>query len=160
MNIIEKDKRIAFEKALLKEYFPNFKVYTLRGILFVSGWITANVNRYKLRLMLPKEFPYGPPKMFIVSPRVLYTADGKSLMSLGVSHSFHTVSDVPGDYIQISYTDYCDASCTCGAVIIKGIFWIKGYEEHLRTGESIDDILRGFLLKNRKLLKKNIKKKM
>ena len=136
MDITEREKRIIFEKALLKDYCPNFKVYWRRDILFISGWITTKVNRYKLRLVLPSDFPYGMPIMFLVSPKVLYTYDGKSLNSLGVSYRFHTVRDVPSDYIQISYPMIWEPCCTCVKVIIGGIVWINLYEEHLRTGKD------------------------
>ena len=145
MNTSERDKRIDFEEVLAKEYVPCFKKYTRRGIHFFSGWITATKlkRRYKLRLVLPPEYPFGgAPRMFIVSPRVLHMYGGQgTINSLGISHAFHTVSDGPGDQIEISYTGSWDASCTCLMAIIKSIAWISGYEEHVRTERDIKDVL-------------------
>ena len=95
-----------------------------------------------MRLLLHKQHPYEAPRLLLVSPKVLYAADGRSINSLGVSHDFHTESDGPPGCIQISYAGRWDASCTCVGALIKGIIWINGYESHLRTGKSIEKVLR------------------
>jgi len=142
MNTAEKDERLLLEKALVKKYSPGFKMYERRGIHFFSGWITTEINKYKLRLVLDQMHPYAAPRMFIVSPRVLHMYGGQgTINSLGISHAFHTVSDGSGDRVQISYTGSWDASCTCLMAIIKSIAWINGYEEHVRTGRDIKDVL-------------------
>jgi len=64
------------------------------------------------------------PKVLIGLPKVLHTYEGKSIISLGVLYRFLTVRDVPGDYLQISYTAIWDESCTCLEAIMKSIAWI------------------------------------
>ena len=120
MNGVGKNERIKIEEALIERYCDRFKLFARNGLFFVSGWVTTELNRYKLRLVLPPGYPYGrAPKMFIVSPKVLYTADGGSIRSLGCSHKFHTKNNLSG-YVQISYTGHWDASCTCVGAIMKG----------------------------------------
>jgi len=136
MNTTKECERLFSERKLFEKYCTDFKMYSRYGIRFFSGWITTKLNKYKLRLLLDKKHPYAAPKLFLVSPKVLYTYDGKSLNSLGVSYRFHTVRDVPSDYIQISYPMIWEPCCTCVKVIIGGIVWINLYEEHLRTGKD------------------------
>lgn len=142
MNTEEKHERLLLEEALVKKCFPGFKMYARRGFYFFIGWITSEINKYKMRLVLDQMHPYVAPRMFIVSPRILHMYGGQgTINSLGISHAFHTVSDNPGDRVQISYTGSWDASCTCLMAIIKSIAWINGYEEHVRTGRDIKDVL-------------------
>lgn len=135
MNTLEIIERIKLEEKLVKENLPNFKMYAKNGLFFFSGWVEAKLGRYKLRLVLP----YEAPRLFLVSPRVLYTYEGRSIDSFSVSRRFHTEGNGPGGCIQISYTSEWDASCTCAAALIKGIVWINEYEEgHLSTGKTIE----------------------
>ena len=141
MNTIEERERLACEKKLVETRCPGFKMYSRRGIHFFSGWVTSKLTRYKLRLVLAQEHPYVAPKLFLVSPKVLYTFDGRSINSLNISHCFHTESNGPGGCIQISYPMIWKPCCTCVKAIIGGIVWINGYEWYLRTGKSIDKVL-------------------
>jgi ubiquitin-protein ligase len=141
---MEKNERITIEEKRVKRTLPNFRMFERDGFVFFSGLVTTELNKYKLRLVLDRGYPFKAPKMFIVSPRVLYTADGRSISSLGCSHSFHTVSNGPGGCIQISYPMIWEPCCTCVKVIIGGIVWINAYEEHRRTGKSIEEILCRF----------------
>ncbi|KPL24852.1 MAG: hypothetical protein AMJ75_02535 [Phycisphaerae bacterium SM1_79] len=111
MNIAERDKRLAFEEALVKKYFPDFKMYERRGIHFFSGWITTEVSKYKLRLVLDLQHPLTAQRMFIVSPRVLYKyGDETALIPWAFrTHSLQKVTS-PGGRIQISYTGSWNAS--------------------------------------------------
>ena len=144
MNTMKKNKRITFEEKLVKRCLPNFRMYARNGFFFFSGWVETELGRYKLRLVLAQEHPYAAPKLFLALPKVLYTADGKSINSLGCSHRFHTESNGPGSCIQISYPMTWKPCCTCVKAIIGGIAWINAYERHLRTGKTIEDVVRDY----------------
>ena len=136
MNLRKRFERVAYENSLVKKYVPTFKLYQRDGLFFFSGWIETKLGRYKLRLVLDPEHPFAAPRLFLASPKVLYTADGRSVNSLGCSYRFHTESNGPGGSIRIAYTDEWDASNTCVAALIKGIVWIEGYEKHRLTGRD------------------------
>jgi len=136
MDTTKECEHLILERKLVEMYCPDFKMYSRYGIHFFSGWITTQINKYKLRLLLDKQHTYDAPRLFLVSPKVLYTVDGRSINSFGMSEAFHTEHNGPGGFIQISYAADWDASLICPSIIMRGVVWINAYEEHRRTGKD------------------------
>ena len=138
-------ERLAFEEKLVDKYFSDFNLYhDQNGNPYFSGWTGTNGRRndYKLKLVLSPFFPDSEPDLFVVSPRPLRMYDGHQLIkSLGTSHYYHLYSNEANDYVKICHTDEWDASCTCVMILLRGVLWVDGYENHLSTGQTIHEYL-------------------
>jgi hypothetical protein len=61
------------------------------------------------------------------------------LHEYGMSHSFHIYKHAP--QVRICYTQFWNASTACVKVIAKLALWLLAYEEYLRSGRTIADLL-------------------
>lgn len=140
----KQSERFAFGEALVKKYFPGFSLsYDHNGNPYFAGWTgtRGRRNNYKLRLELSEFFPDSEPDLFVESPRTLPMFDGSQINSLGTSHYYHVHANKNG-YVKICHTDDWDSSCTCVMALLRGVLWVDGYENHLRTGETIHQYLK------------------
>lgn len=141
---MEQCQRLAVEQKLLAKYMPDFRFYDPRGDTYVEGWAqTRGGKSFKLKVMLPPEYPYAKPSLYVMSPVTLPRHGGQGTVNdVGCTHSFHTLENGPDGCVQICHTRGWDASITLVKVLLKGIVWMEAYSAHLRTGCEIADYLR------------------
>ena len=130
--------RLALEKKLLEKEMPQFQWYDMTGNTYLEGYVKTygNGDQYKLRVVLTSRFPDEMPNLFVVSPQRLPKYGGYGTVNAeGASHKFHTLKNGPGGCVQVCHFKpaFWDSSKTLVAVLIKGIFWLEGYEAHLKT---------------------------
>lgn len=137
--------RIRLEKQIMSKHLPQFRLYRSGADRCFIGTQTTTVNnrKYKLRLNIPTHYPDQKPLLYVISPVTLYQYKNlNTVNSVGLSHSFHTLSNGPNGCVQICHSNNSswNASKTCVGVFMKGILWLEAYETHLTTGESIANI--------------------
>jgi hypothetical protein len=136
-------QRLAFERALLGRYMPQFRFCNPVACTYVAGPVYTNAHaRYDVRLELPQEYPYAMPRLLVTYPRILWQHGKRGIVNtVGTSHAFHTRANSSG-YVEICHFRDWYASLTCLAVLIKAHLWCEAYQAHLRTGRELAEFLR------------------
>lgn len=132
-------ERLDFEYWIINRYTPTFKILVSNGDICVEGIITTQSGgEYLGRLILPDYYPDEEPSVLLVHPRPLPMRDGgQNFDSLGSSGSFCLRgSDAEGNLILCAFTSW-DPSKSCAIAISKIALWCEGYENYLKTGETI-----------------------
>jgi len=135
-------KRLRMEEQILEMQFPNRYVFVGIGTEspYVDVGLRSNAgNAYRIRIMLPLDYPNSLPKVLLTYPQPLYTSDAQNLLDVGVSHAMHTLSPESG-FIQLCHykQDNWHPNVTIYKVALKARIWIEAYEGHKRTGQPID----------------------
>lgn len=136
------DSRIRAERDVMDRLLPHFVFFFSWSASYVIGreWSAGFRHSYELRLELGIGYPDEEPYLYITCPSLLFDYYGDQLAC--PSHQFHTL----GRREELGWTRLChskdwDPRKSCLAVIQRGQLWIHLYEQHLRTGQSIDDML-------------------
>ena len=138
--------RLQKEQALLKTYFPAFRIQCpddpeRAGAV---GTLTTNAgNEYGLWVPLGTTFPNERPEVFVVSPKSLKNRRGKRLAKIGTDAAMHLLAPNEHGHPQICHHN--DASWTPNVtlykVVMKARLWLEAYEMHKATGKDIDHYL-------------------
>ena len=140
-------ERLGIEHQILqREGFSQFSVWHdgKDDTYYASGIATSSSGRrYTLYCPIPSGYPTERPRLYITDPRPLYMADGKSIVSLGVSHSMHTLTPL-GDMVQICHwrDNRWHSGIVLQKVFLKAHLWVEAYEQHLATGRPLADFVR------------------
>jgi hypothetical protein len=136
--MIDQD-RLRFERELVRLYAPSFCFHVINGSPYLEGNRYSNGGKsYRAKIILPSDYPYNEPALYITSPHTLWMRGGnQTINSLGTSHNFHTYDNGSGGCVKICHSDYWDASMNCLTVIKKFAIWTEAHQGHLRTGNSI-----------------------
>ena len=141
----EQQERLAFEETILQNYMPHFGFYDRGGSTYVSGWarVEHSDREYQLRIDLPPRYPLQAPSSYVVDPRTLpMHGGGRTINSLGASHSYHVLGNKADGRVKLCFYDPpWSPDMAMVAIALRGHLWLRAYNEHLRTGETIDTIL-------------------
>jgi hypothetical protein len=142
-------ERLGYENQVLKQDgLSQFQVYydASRNSYYLSGEHRTNIGKaYTIWSPIPSNFPYGCPPVYIYKPNPLVGYAGlKTVNSYGVSHEMHTLSNGPNGEVQICHwrQSRWDSSITLNRVMLKVALWLEAYEQHLATGQSINEFVR------------------
>jgi hypothetical protein len=142
----ELQQRISLERALLKQYaLDQFDIYWDQAESRYYGYGVATTSagrKYALYLLIPSNFPYARPSLYITDPRPLLTHNGQSLASLGTSHAMHTLSPT-NNCVQICHwrDERWHSGILLHKVFLKGLMWLEAFEQHLATGEPLSQFV-------------------
>lgn len=155
-------KRLVVERSVMETTNPYFTFSLSGATAYARGWYRSTIGRkYFLKLIFPDYYPDEIPKLYILTPRTLLNHDRSiTLNDLGSSHEFHTLTSDKDGHLQICHydSDNWHAACTSIGVMTKGLLWIEAYEDHLKTGSSIDTIINQW--KRRKQWEETLKLKL
>ena len=139
--------RLGMEHQILqREGFSQFSIWhdSKDDTYYASGTATSNSGRrYRFYMPIPSGYPMQRPPLYITEPVPLYTADGKTIVSLGVSHAMHTLTPW-GDWVQVCHwrDNRWHSGIVLQKVFLKAHLWIEAYEQHLATGRPLADFVR------------------
>lgn len=145
MNFLE---RLTLENQVLqRDGMSQFKVYRGQdGRYYLWGEHRTNAgSSYTLWAPLPAGFPYSRPPLYVHAPNPLWGfGASRTINSYGLSHAMHTLDNGPNGEVQICHwrSDRWHSGITLNKVMIKGMLWLEGYEQHLSTGRDIDEFVR------------------
>lgn len=139
----KQSERLALEENLVRKYYSNFTAYDRRGDTYYMGLIreAGYRNEYKIRLNLYASFPDEKPSLYVESPRILRMKEGGTINSLGSTHDWHNYGNGADNPVKICFTNDWDSSCTCLLAVHRAWLWVKAFEVHLITGETIAQII-------------------
>ena len=138
--------RLAVEKQLLEKSFRGVQWYdsTSKGATKVDVDFTTNVGGgYTLRLYVPADWPNSCPALAIARPSMrLKLRHGEDLPIS--SHAYHTygLSDEGYQCLCHYHPSSWNPNNTMYLVFLKGRLWLEAYENHMKTGKSIDRYLK------------------
>lgn len=135
--------RLMFEKQIMDRLFPQFEVKSpLMDTYWIGEMKTNSGKQYTIRINIPAQYPEQAPDICIVAPSSLYTYTGKKLQDMGCSHEMHTFTPENG-YVKMCLfrTEYWSAEYTLTSCLRKARIWLEAYDEHLKSGKKMCDIL-------------------
>jgi hypothetical protein len=92
--------------------------------------------------LLEADYPFRQPDLYIVEPRELpLFRSSKTLRDLGTSHDFHVNASSATEGVKVCFTNNWEASHTCVKVFMKLALFLEAYDEHLRCGKTIAELL-------------------
>ena len=131
-------ERLAAEKTVLGNKLPsNIYLFREMGTANAHLLVAARTNRgniYTMKIML-KTFPESVPEVYLT--KRLKMKDGSDI--LGYQHPMHTLS-CGDNYTQICHykDDEWTPMVSLYKVYVKCRLWLEMYEQHLKTGNTID----------------------
>ena len=145
MNLLQ---RLTYENQVLQnDGMPQFQIYRDQGSgYYLLGHHRTSANHsYTLWSPIPLGFPNSRPHLYISTPNPLRGFDRNSTINdYGVSHRMHTLSNGPNGEVQICHwrDERWHSGITFNKVMIKAMLWLEAYEQHLTTGQDIDEFVR------------------
>jgi hypothetical protein len=136
--------RLALEKKILERRLPQFQFHDPKGGTYVSGVapLPSAVLDLTLKCVVPRSYPDEMPRLFVTWPVILWKYNHcGTVNSEGTSHAFHTLWNGPGGVVQICHfkPEQWHSGRSLLGVLVKGLWWARAYEEHLRTGKPLCD---------------------
>jgi hypothetical protein len=109
--------RLVNETAAMETLFPDFELHELPQGLAWVGFVTPEKTRgrYKVSVVYPDDFPYHPPKVFVLDPRISAPKHQYGDTSLCLMY--------PGDSTWGTNT-------TAGQAVAMASAWLFCYEYH------------------------------
>jgi len=137
-------RRLACERKVLERKLPQFHFYNPTGDTYVSGIVPLRSAGLSLtvKCVLDPLFPDVMPPLYVTSPLTLWRYRRRGTVnSEGASHAFHTLWNGPGGVVQICHfkPQQWHSGRSLFAVFMKGLWWSRAYEEHLRSGKPLCD---------------------
>jgi len=140
--------RLNIEKEILEKYFPRRHAFVhptdpSRSYLDV-GLKTNSGRAYRLKIIIPPDYPSAMPLVYIVFPNRLLDYRGKNLAAMGADGSMHVLPPNDGGCIQLCHfsSSLWHPGLTLYKVALKCLVWLEAYHNHLLTGKDIDYYLR------------------
>lgn len=136
-------QRLTAERKILIRYFPEARWVDPQDASRTRVEIdmpTNARNRYRLRLIVPSDYPSSQPDLLVVEPSPLR---GRGFDLLETNGRMHTLTPLYAHPQSVRVCHYrgWDPNKTLYLVFMKGRLWLEAYEAHLRTGNPIDDYL-------------------
>jgi len=136
MYLSEARRRV--EESLLDRFFPAFVLHQTTAL----GTLTTNSSRQYYVAVELQQFPLGPPDVKVVGPR-LVDSQRRPLGERGPSGAMHHLGCDPTGSLRLCLFSQLQHSPqnTLYKALLKARLWLEAYENHLRTGQPIDQLL-------------------
>ncbi|MFH1729634.1 MAG: hypothetical protein ABIA04_14585 [Pseudomonadota bacterium] len=139
--------RLNLENQILKrdgmsQYFV--KYYPQGNFYYIFGDYNSSGGRsYTVWCRLPTNYPYQCPSVYVHKPNPLIGYNGTSIVSYGVSHKMHTLEPSSSREVQICHwrQSRWHSGITLNKVMLKIMLWFEAFEQHLATGQTINDFV-------------------
>ena len=141
-------ERLTYENQVLqRDGMSQFQIYKDQpnGYYLLGDHRTSANSSYTLWSPIPTGFPYSRPRLYIHIPNPLWGfRRTRTINDYGVSHRMHTLSNGPNGQVQICHwrDERWHSGITFNKVMIKAMLWLEAYEQHLSTGQDIDEFVR------------------
>lgn len=142
-------ERIILENQVLqRDGFSQFQVYRKQYGETFYLWGVHNTNSgkaYTIWSPIPAGYSFQRPPVYVREPNPLPAYRyGETINSYGVSHKMHTLSIGPNGEVQICHwrDEKWHSGITLNKVMLKVVLWLEAYEQHLSSGEPIDNFVR------------------
>ncbi len=127
--------RDGMSQYLIRYYQPG-SFYYIYGDYKPSGG-----RSYAIWCRIPDYYPNECPKVYVHKPNPLMGYGGVLISDYGVSHQMHTLEKSNSGEVQICHwrPSRWHSGITLNKVMMKVMLWFEAFEQHLLTGQSIND---------------------
>jgi len=117
------------------------KYYQPENFYYIYGDYKSS---YTIWCRIPDYYPYTAPQIYVHKPNPLIGFGGVSVNSYGTSHKMHTLGNGRNGEVQICHwrQSQWHSGITLNKVMIKVMLWFEAFEQHLLTGQPIDNFVR------------------
>lgn len=118
--------------------------YQPSNFYYIYGDYKSNSGRsYTIWCRIPEYYPNAFPQILVHNPNPLFGFGGVSVNSYGISHKMHTLENGNNGEVQICHwrQNRWHSGITLNKVMIKVMLWFEAFEQHLSTGQPIDDFV-------------------
>lgn len=144
MTLVE---RLNLENQILKrdgmsQYL--IKYYPQENFYYIYGDYISNAGRnYTIWCQLPRNYPDKCPSVYVHKPNPLIGYGGIQINSFGVSHNMHTLEPSSSGQVQVCHwrQSQWHSGITLNKVMIKVMLWFEAFEQHLSTGQIINNFV-------------------
>ncbi len=133
-QILERDGMSQY----LVKYYPQGAFY------YIYGVYTSNSRReYTIWCQLPEYYPNICPSVYVHKPNPLIGYGNITVNSYGLSHNMHTLEPNNVGEVQICHwrQSRWHSGYTLNRVMLKVMLWFEAFEQHLSTGQTINDFV-------------------
>lgn len=115
------------------------------GFYYIYGdYNSSSGKKYTIWCRLPDYYPSTCPSVYVYKPNPLIGYGGVYINSYGPSsHSMHTLKPSSSGEVQICHWRQSSwhSGITLNKVMIKVMLWFEAFEQHLLTGQPIDNFV-------------------
>lgn len=131
---------------LIRDGMSQFLIryYQPASFYYIYGDYRSNSSRnYTIWCRIPDYYPDTFPQVYVHKPNPLVGFGGVSINSYGTSHRMHTLQNGSNSEVQICHwrQSRWHSGITLNKVMIKVMLWFEAFEQHLSTGQDIDNFV-------------------
>jgi len=144
MTLVE---RLSLEnQILIRDGMSQFLIryYQPGNFYYIYGdYKSSSARNYTIWCRIPDYYPETFPQVYVNKPNPLIGFGGVSVNSHGTSHSMHTLQNGSNGEVQICHwrQSRWHSGITLNKVMIKVMLWFEAFEQHLSTGQPIDNFV-------------------
>jgi len=129
--------RLKLEVQALNKTFP-----TNKKRLSTTEATMLYKNKYTVLVTMSEAYPNEMPRCYLANKDLRFR-NGGLVKNMGTSHEYHLLETVNGR-AQICHgkKSHWKPNKSLASVFVKAFMWIEAYENHLKTGNSLDTYLR------------------
>ena len=129
--------RDGMSQYLIRYYQPGDFYYVYGDYKSSSG------RSYAIWCRIPDYYPNILPPVYVHSPNPLIGFAGVVINSYRTSHNMHTLENGSNGEVQICHwrQSRWHSGITLNKVMIKVMLWFEAFEQHLATGQHIDNFV-------------------
>eukprot|EP00618_Florenciella_parvula_P014512 CAMPEP_0119483876 /NCGR_PEP_ID=MMETSP1344-20130328/11088_1 /TAXON_ID=236787 /ORGANISM="Florenciella parvula, Strain CCMP2471" /LENGTH=256 /DNA_ID=CAMNT_0007518405 /DNA_START=178 /DNA_END=948 /DNA_ORIENTATION=- len=130
-------KRLKAEASALNTAFPGMP----KSLSPTSATVLYK-GRYTVRVEYGSSFPNAMPECFLEDSGLRFK-NGTRVSEMGCSHEYHLLAPSDGR-AQICHgrSSAWRPNNSLASVFVKAFMWLEAYENHLKTGHSLDQYLK------------------
>lgn len=118
------------------------KYYQPEDFYYIYGDYNSSSGRsYTVWCRVPNYYPNICPSVYVHKPNPLVGYGGVFINSYGTHHSMHTLEPSNSGEVQICHWRQSSwhSGITLNKVMIKVMLWFEAFEQHLQSGQPIDN---------------------
>lgn len=122
----------------LVRYYQQGNFYYIYG-----DYNSSSGKSYSVWCRIPDYYPNECPRVYVDKPNPLIGYGGMLINNCGVSHQMHTLDQDSSGRVQVCHwrSSRWHSGITLNKVMLKVMIWFEAFEQHLLTGQPINNFV-------------------